>query len=42
MIKILISIFAVILVYFSAKITQDSGVKLLNTPEQKALSYYIA
>jgi len=37
MIKILISIFAVILVYFSAKITQDSGVKLLNTPEQKAL-----
>ena len=37
MIKILISIFAAILVYFSAKITQDSGVKLLNTPEQKAL-----
>ena len=37
MIKILISIFAVILVYFSAKITQDSGVKLLNVPEQKAL-----
>ena len=37
MIKILISIFAVILVYFSAKITQDSGVKLLNIPEQKAL-----
>jgi outer membrane usher protein len=37
MIKILISIFAVILVYFSAKITQDSAVKLLNTPEQKAL-----
>jgi outer membrane usher protein len=37
MIKILISIFAVILVYFSAKITQDSGVKLLNTPEQKAI-----
>ena len=36
MIKILISIFAVILVYFSAKITQDSGVKLLNVPEQKA------
>jgi len=37
MIKILISIFTVILVYFSAKITQDSGVKLLNTPEQKTL-----
>ena len=37
MIKILISIFAAILVYFSAKITQDSGVKLLNTQEQKAL-----
>ena len=37
MIKILISIFAAILVYFSAKISQDSGVKLLNTPEQKAL-----
>ena len=37
MIKILISIFAAILVYFSAKITQDSGVKLLNTPEQKTL-----
>ena len=37
MIKILISIFSAILVYFSAKISQDSGVKLLNTPEQKAL-----
>jgi outer membrane usher protein len=37
MIKILISIFTVILVYFSAKIAQDSGVKLLNTPEQKTL-----
>ena len=37
MIKILISIFTVVLIYFSAKITQDKGVMQLNAPEQKAL-----
>ena len=37
MIKILISIFTVVLIYFSAKITQDKGVMQLNAPEQKAV-----
>jgi len=36
MVKILISIFTVILIYFSAKITKNNGVMQLNAPEQKA------
>ena len=36
MIKILISIFTVILIYFSAKITKDKGDMQLRAPDQNA------
>ncbi len=37
MIKILISIFTVTLIYFSAKITKNKGAMQLNAPDQKAI-----